>query len=122
MIITRNPIARRTLLRGLGTVMALPLLESMVGTARAADAQHAIKRLQIFYTPNGMIMQNYVPAETGAGYTITPILKPLEPFRDRMVVVTGLAHANANALGDGAGDHGRSCGSYLTGAHPKKTE
>jgi hypothetical protein len=122
MIITRKPLARRTLLRGLGTVMALPLLESMVTTARAADAAHDIKRLQVFYTPNGMIMQNYVPTQVGDSYAMTPILKPLEPYRDRMTVFTGLAHKNGNALGDGAGDHGRSCGSFLTGMHPKKTE
>ncbi|HVW74058.1 MAG TPA: DUF1552 domain-containing protein [Rhizomicrobium sp.] len=102
--------------------MALPLLEGMTMTAKAADEAQNIKRLQVFYTPNGMIMQNYVPAGTGTGYEITPILKPLDPFRDRMTVVTGLAHKNANALGDGAGDHGRSCGSFLTGVHPKKTE
>jgi hypothetical protein len=122
MIITRKPLARRTLLRGLGTVMALPLLESMVSTSKAADEAHSIKRLQVFYTPNGMIMQNYVPAQVGNDYAMTPILQPLAPYRDRMIVLTGLAHRNGNALGDGPGDHGRSCGSFLTGVHPKKTE
>lgn len=122
MIITRKPLARRTLLRGLGTAMALPLLESMVPTAKAADAAQGIKRLQIIYTPNGMIMQDYVPAQTGANYATTPILKPLEPYRSKFTVITGLAQMNGTALGDGPGDHGRAASSYLTGAHPKKTE
>jgi hypothetical protein len=122
MMIPTKPIPRRTLLRGLGAAMALPLLEGMVSGARAADAAQNIKRLQVFYTPNGMIMQNFVPQQIGTGYEITPILKPLEPYRDRMIIVTGLAHKNATALGDGPGDHGRSCGAFLTGAHPKKTE
>jgi hypothetical protein len=123
MMITRKPIGRRTLLRGLGTVMALPLLEAMSATAKAAEqAASGAKRLQVIYTPNGMMMENWTPAGSGEGYALSPILKPLEPYRDKFAVFTGLSHVQAEALGDGAGDHGRCCGGYLTGTHVKKTE
>jgi Protein of unknown function (DUF1552) len=123
MIITKKALGRRTLLRGMGTVMALPLLEAMASSARAAeDAAATRKRLQVIYTPNGMMMQNWTPATEGAGYEITPILKPLEPYRKHFAVYTGLSHVQAEALGDGAGDHGRCCGGFLTGVHVKKTE
>jgi hypothetical protein len=123
MIITKKALGRRTMLRGMGTVMALPLLEAMAGTAKAAeDAAATRKRLQIIYTPNGMMMQNWTPDAEGAGYEITPILKPLETHRANFSVYSNLSHVQAEALGDGAGDHGRCCGSFLTGVHVKKTE
>ncbi|HEX4637358.1 MAG TPA: DUF1552 domain-containing protein, partial [Rhizomicrobium sp.] len=124
MIITRKPIGRRTLLRGMGTTMALPLLEAMLpGAARAAEeALASRKRLQVIYTPNGMMMQNWTPESTGENFAFSPILKPLEPYRNKLTVFTGLSQVQAEALGDGAGDHGRCCGGYLTGTHVKKTE
>lgn len=124
MIITRKPMNRRTILRGTGAVLALPLMEAMMpaGSAAAEAAQAARKRLHVIYTPNGMMMENWTPAQEGEGYTMTPILKPLEPYRDKFAVVSNLDHVQAEALGDGAGDHGRCCGSYLTGMHVKKTE
>lgn len=123
MIITSKPMGRRTLLRGAGTMMALPLLEAMVSGAQAAEAAQAVrKRLQVIYTPNGMMMENWTPASGGDGFAYSPILKPLEPFRSKITVFTGLSHVQAEALGDGAGDHGRCCGGYLTGIHVKKTE
>jgi hypothetical protein len=123
MIITRKAIPRRTLLRGVGVTLALPLLDAMVSSTKAAEtAATARMRLQVIYTPNGMMMQNFTPAAAGEGYAMTPILKPLEPYREKFTVISGLAHKQAEALGDGGGDHGRSCGSYLTGVHVKKTE
>jgi hypothetical protein len=123
MIITRKTMNRRTILRGTGAVLALPLLDAMVSNATAMEAGAAArKRLHVIYTPNGMLMQNWTPASEGEGYAITPTLKPLEPYRNKMLVISGLDHAQAEALGDGAGDHGRCCGSYLTGVHVKKTE
>lgn len=123
MMITKKPLARRTMLRGLGTVMALPLMEAMVSSAKAAEEAAATrKRLQVIYTPNGMMMQNWTPASGEAGFAYSPILKPLEPYRDRIAIFTGLSDVQAEAQGDGAGDHGRCCGGYLTGAHVKKTE
>jgi hypothetical protein len=118
----RQPLNRRTVLRGLGTAVALPLMQSMLPTARAAEPAARPKRLQIFYTPNGMIMQSFTPAKAGRDYPLSPTLTPLAPYRNQFSVITGLAHYQASALGDGPGGHGRSCGAYLTGAHPKRTE
>ena len=124
MMIPRKALPRRTVLRGmLGATVALPLLEAMSPSARAADAAAAArKRFQVIYTPNGYIMQNFRPAELGANYTISPILKPLEPFRDKFAVLSGFDHVQAEALGDGAGDHARCCGTFLTGVHVHKSE
>ena len=123
MMITKKAIGRRTMLRGMGTVMALPLLEAMGGTAKAVEASAAArKRLQVIYTPNGMMMENWTPKTAGEGYELSPILKPLEPYRNKFTVFSNLSHVQAEALGDGAGDHGRCCGGYLTGTHVKKTE
>lgn len=114
-------INRRTLLRGLGAAIALPWLEGMAPSAFGATPLPP-KRLGVFYTPNGMRMDKFTPTTTGADYELTTILKPLAAFKDKFTVVSGLAHYNASALGDGPGSHGRSCGAYLTGAHPKRTE
>jgi hypothetical protein len=124
MIITRKAMNRRTLLRGTGAALALPLMEAMMpASSRAAEAAAAArKRLHVIYAPNGMMMENWTPAKAGADYEITPILKPLEPYRNKFQVISGLDHGQAEALGDGAGDHGRCCGTYLTGVHVKKTE
>jgi len=122
MMITKKPLGRRTLLKGAGTVMALPLLQAMAGSAKAAEEAAATrKRLQVIYTPNGMMMQNWTPTSGEAGFAYSPILKPLEPYRQKITVFTGLSHVQAEALGDGAGDHGRCCGSYLTGIQVKKS-
>jgi hypothetical protein len=121
MRVIRTAMDRRTLLRGAGVALGLPLLEAMIPTsARAAELTKT--RLQVFYLPNGMVMQDFVPKEVGAGYTMPSILKPLEPFRDRFTVISGLASKQGTAMGDGPGDHGRSCAAYLTASHPKKTE
>jgi hypothetical protein len=120
MSITRQ-LSRRAVLRGLGTTLALPLMEAMQPSAQAAEPRRA-KRLAIFYTPNGMIMQSFRPKEAGRGYTLPPTLAPLAPFRDRFIVVSGLAHHQASALGDGPGGHGRACPAFLTGTHARRTE
>jgi hypothetical protein len=123
MMITRKPVGRRTLLRGLGASLALPLLEGMIPSARAAEeAASARRRLQVLYMPNGMIMQNWSPAALGENYAISPILKPMEPFRDKFVVVKNLDHSMAEAMGDGAGDHARCCATFLTGVHIYKSD
>jgi hypothetical protein len=126
MIVKRAPLNRRTVLRGLGTAVALPFLEAMIPAARAADAaahQPARpKRLSVFYTPNGMTMDAYRPATVGADYALPSTLAPLEPFRADMVVVSGLGHPQAAAFGDRPAGHGRSCPAFLTGAHARQTE
>jgi hypothetical protein len=121
MTITRTPLSRRTMLRGVGTMIALPVLDAMM-PALASAAPLGPKRLSIFYMPNGMVMESFVPAKAGADYALTPILEPLAGLREKMTVISGLMSTPGTAMGDGGGDHGRACGSYLTATHPKKTE
>ena len=125
MIVSRKAIPRRTILRGLGTTLALPFLDAMVpalARAQSAAAKPAT-RLSIVYLPNGIMMDKWTPATEGAGYKLTPILEPLAPFKDRMLVLTGLAHNSGRALaGENTGDHARAGASYLSGVHPRKTE
>lgn len=122
MIVLRNPLSRRTLLRGAGTAMALPLLEAMMPAARAADIAARPKRLQIFYTPNGMMMEGFRPKSIGAGLDLPPTLAPLAPHRDYISVISGLGHPSAAAMGDRPAGHGRSCPAFLTGTHVRQTE
>jgi len=122
MIVTRKSLHRRTFLRGLGTTLALPLLDSMVPALAAANAVKSPIRLGFVYHPVGMIMDRWTPLTEGAGFEITPTMKALEPFRERMVVMSGLAQVNGRALGDGPGDHAREGATWLTGVHPKRAE
>jgi hypothetical protein len=116
-------LSRRGLLRGVGAAITMPLLESLVPSALANTVMdNRPKRLSVFYSPNGMRMDQYTPLLAGDNYALTPLLEPLARHKDKFSVISGLAHYNANALGDGPGSHGRSCGAYLTGAHPKRTE
>jgi hypothetical protein len=112
---------RRTLLRGMGAALALPLLDSMI-PARVFGGGKPIIRLGFVYTPNGMIPAGWLPKTEGAGFEITPTMRPLTSFRDNLLVVSNLTHRTAQALGDGAGDHARAGATWLTGVHPKKTE
>ena len=124
MIITKKYIPRRTFLRGIGTTLALPLLDSMI-PALSADSTTAAKpvvRLGFIYHPTGAIQNRWTPAAEGTGFEFSPSLKSLEPFRDHVNVLTGLAQVQARALGDGPGDHAREGAVWLTGVHPKKTE
>ncbi len=115
-------IPRRTVLRGLGTMIALPFLDSMVPAfASRLLRKSRPRRMAFVYIPNGAIMEDWTPAEPGAGYDLGPILKPLEPFREDLLVLTGLAQYQGNSLGDGPGDHARAGSTFLTGVHPKKT-
>jgi hypothetical protein len=111
MMITRKSIPRRTVLRGLGVSLALPLLESMVPamTALAQTAARPVRRLGVVYVPNGMAMEYWTPASEGAKFDLTPILRPLEPFRDQMLVLSGL-HGYWDAT------HAGGSTSFLTGA------
>jgi len=124
MMLTRKAISRRTVLRGLGTAVALPLLDAMVPALTALQKTPAapVRRLGVVYHPNGVIYENWLPNGTGRDFTLSPILEPLEPFRNRLVVVTGLSSHQAEALGDGGGDHSRASGSYLTGVHVRKSD
>jgi hypothetical protein len=120
--ITKKHLSRRTVLRGLGATLALPLLDSMV-PAFAAVAKTTVRRLGAIYVPNGMNIWNWTPKAEGVSFELTPILRPLAPFRDHLVVLSGMANKEADARpGDGGGDHSRAQTAYLTGVHAKKTE
>ena len=121
-----TPISRRTILRGLGTSMALPWLEAMAPAvtkvaSAAGPASAAPRRLAFFYVPNGVHMPDWTPAGGGPGLALPEILQPLAPFKDDLLVLTGLTQDGARAHGDGGGDHARSLASFLTGTHPLKT-
>jgi hypothetical protein len=125
MIVTRKAIPRRTVLRGLGATVALPLLDGMVPAFAAirGSAAEAVPRLSVIYVGNGAVMKGWTPTAEGTGYELTPILEPLAPFRDRMLVLSGLDNKPGVALpGEPAGGHGRIGGSFLTGVHVKPTE
>jgi hypothetical protein len=115
-------ISRRTALRGLGTLVALPLLEAML-PARAVRgaAAAAPRRLAFVYVPNGVHVPAWVPAGGGASFQLSPILRPLQAVKDDLLVLSGLALDPACAHGDGGGDHARAMAAFLTGAHPRKT-
>ena len=124
MIITRKTLPRRTFLRGAGAALALPLLDAMTpalsgfGALRAAEP---VRRLGWVYLPNGMAMESWTPAGKAA-LELSPTLSPLGAYRDRMVVLSGLAQGQAEALGDGNGEHTRATATWLNGVHPKETE
>ena len=128
MIITKKALSRRTVLRGMGVTLALPLLDAMVpALSMAATAAKPVRRYGFFYMPNGVAMNHtgvnyWKPQTVGADFEFSPILKPLEPFRKQVTVVSGLHNRSAESLGDGNGDHTRSTGSWLTGTHIKRTE
>ena len=111
-IITRKRLARRTFLRGLGASLALPLLDSMTPALTAQTK--AVRRLGFVYVPHGMIMEKFTPTTEGAGFEFTPILRPLEPFKNRVVVVSGLEHKSA----DYGGVHSLSPPTWLSGVRP----
>jgi hypothetical protein len=121
MIITRKHLPRRTFLKGMGAAIALPMLDSMTPAFALPRAKEAPLRLAFTYVPNGVTMADWTPKGVGAAFEYSRILKPLEPFRQQTVVISGLAHKNGYALGDGPGDHARAAASYLTGVHPRKT-
>ncbi|HEX7085585.1 MAG TPA: DUF1552 domain-containing protein [Vicinamibacterales bacterium] len=122
MIATGKHLPRRLFLRGLGAAIALPYLDAMTPAFAAGRPAVAPRTRLIFtYVPNGVTMEDWTPATVGRAFELTRILKPMAPFRDRMLVLSGLAHKNAYALGDGPGDHARAAACYLTGVHPKKT-
>lgn len=126
MIVTRRHLSRRTLLKGMGAVIALPALDAMTPAfaatrASTSSAGAAPLRLAFTYVPNGITMADWTPSAAGSQFEFPRILKPLEGLRDDTLVLSGLAHRNGMALGDGPGDHARAAASYLTGVHPRKT-
>jgi len=121
MIVMGKHLPRRTFLRGMGAVIALPVLDAMTPAFAAPAMRKAPLRMAFTYVPNGISMIDWTPKADGKGFDYTRVLKPLEKFREDTVILSGLAHRNGYALGDGPGDHARAAASYLTGVHPRKT-
>jgi hypothetical protein len=115
----KKALSRRMLLRGVGTAVALPFLDSMVPAF--ASTLKAPLRMGFVYVPNGMDFRNWTLDYEGPLQQLSRILKPLEPYKSDITMLGNLTHNAGRALLDGAGDHGRCCGSYLTGIQPKKT-
>ena len=118
---TQKSLPRRSFLRGMGTAVALPFLDAMVPAFAAPAAQKAPTRMAFVYVPNGIDMRYWNPDYEGPLTSLPRILKPLEPFKDDVLMLGNLTHNTGRALLDGAGDHGRCCGSYLTGIQVKKS-
>jgi hypothetical protein len=121
LFLTKKSLDRRTVLRGLGTAVALPLLDAMLPAFVPLANAAARPRLRFgaIYFPNGAIMQSLTPKMVGSDFEFSPILKPLEPFRDSFLIVTNLTRSHP---GSQFGDHAVSAAGYLTGVWPKRTE
>lgn len=124
MVVSKLSLPRRTVLRGCGAALALPLLEAMVPalTATSRTAANPTKRLGVFYLPNGVILTDFIPPTTGAEFEILPNLKPLEKHRRQMTIISGLANAQGDPLDAGSGPHSRVSGCWLSGVRAKRTE
>ena len=118
MIITKRVLPRRTVLRGLGAALALPMLDGMVPalSALGRSAARPATRLGVVYVPNGIVMDQWTPATEGAGFYLPPILRPLAPFRDHLTVVSGLSNKGPDDI------HETGATSFLTGVPPKRTQ
>jgi hypothetical protein len=112
------------MLRGIGTAVALPLLEAMGrrSTLAGRGARASPIRLAFLYVPNGMHMPDWTPAAIGSLGELPLTLKPLSAFAQVLLVLSGLTLDSARAHGDGGGDHARAMASFLTGRHPRKSE
>ena len=117
MFVTKKSLSRRTFIRGMGVTLSLPLLDSMVPALTAAASAIPPTRFGFIYVPHGVILDKWHPISEGANFEFTPILKPLEPFKNSLVVVKTLTRSHP---GSQVGDHAVSVGGYLTGVWPKR--
>ena len=110
-------------MKGLGAAVSLPMLESMspVKALASATTQPPV-RMAFMFVPNGVHLQEWKPTATGAHYDLPRILKPLSPVKRDITVLSGLTQDKGRANGDGAGDHARCAGVYLTGVQPLKSQ
>ena len=129
MTLHNGILSRRSILRGLGVSVCLPMLDAIQCSGRAMAASTAAgtavappKRMAFLFVPNGVHLPDWTPKSEGYGFELPYILQPLEALRDDFCVLTGLAHDKGRANGDGPGDHARSASVFLTGAQPRKTD
>jgi Protein of unknown function (DUF1552) len=121
MFITKKTLSRRVMLRGLGASLALPFLDAMVPalTALSKTQGNVVHRFGVMYGPNGIIMADWTPVAEGSGFQFMPIMNALEPFRDQLIVLSGLASTPPPGL---PGAHARASTRFLTDVPPKPTE
>jgi hypothetical protein len=119
MFITKMSLPRRTFLRGMGATVALPFLEAMVPAFRASASANPLPRFGAVFIPNGAIVDQWTPKTSGAGFELSPILKPLETFRESLVVVSNLTRAHPGVV---EGDHAISAAGWLSGVLAKRTQ
>jgi hypothetical protein len=113
----RTPLSRRAALKGMGATVALPFLEAMLPRSRASTPAGFPKRMAVLYIANGVIMDQWRPQEVGSNFALPRILKPLEPHKSDMLVLSELSCAK----GRGGGAHACTMPAYLTGTSIKKT-
>lgn len=123
--VARKHLRRRTFLKGAAAAIGLPLLDAMTPAFAGRPSQDPARnppcRMAFVYVPNGIEMEHWTPQAEGRGFDLPRILAPLEPYRDQLTVLSGLAQNGARPLGDGPGDHARAAAAFLTGVHPYKT-
>jgi len=118
-MIFKKSISRRAVLRGIGTTVALPMLDAMVPAFAEVGPGLTPTRIGFVYFPNGAIPHKWKPASEGSGFELTPILEPLAPFKDSMLVISGLDNLEAKGIaGEAGGEHPRASAAYLTCVHP----
>src|SRR6187200_3118951 len=116
MVITKLVLPRRTFLRGVGATVALPFLDAMLPALSATPA--GPKRLGFIYgCVNGAIQEAFFPQTAGRLVDLSPTLAPLAAVREKVLVLSGLAHRQADSFGDGNGDHPRATAVWLSGMH-----
>ena len=120
MLIKKLALPRRTFLRGMGATVALPLLDAMVPAMRAAGP--SVPRFAAVYCGMGANMFEWTPPTEGVGFDLSPTLKPLEAFRNRTLVLSGLDNFPGTNQGDLGGDHPRQAPAFMSCMHPKATE
>jgi hypothetical protein len=125
MMLPNQTISRRTVLKGFGTAVALPLLDAMLPRLAVAGTAPVVKelplRMAVVYVPNGVNMADWTPKAVGPLTALPSILEPLAPVKDQLLVLSGLTCDKARANGDGPGDHARAMSAFLTGKQPRKT-
>jgi hypothetical protein len=124
MFVSKKHLSRRTMLKGMGVAVSLPLLDSMIPalTAQSKTAANVVPRLGCIYIPHGAVMDKWTPIGTGADFELSPVLSALSNHREDVIVLSNLCHHMAEALGDGGADHSRATATWLNGTHAKKTE
>jgi hypothetical protein len=120
MFIQRLSLDRRTLLRATGASLALPMLDAMTPAFAATTGR--VPRISFLYIPNGVNPNTWTPTGTGKQFEFSTVMASLQPFKDKVTVFTNMAHHCADRQNDGAGDHSRATGAFLSGCHAKRTQ